>query len=131
MAKSAYLEAKEYKSRIEYKEAVELDNQNPLYLSEYSILLWEYGKLDNALIFANKSLKIRQNIFKENLNHPDLATSFNNIAIIYRDKGDLDNALKFMKKALVIREKILGSDHPYTKGSKYSLEMILKEKNNQ
>jgi tetratricopeptide (TPR) repeat protein len=84
-AQSAYLEAKEYYSRLEYKkakelygEAVEIEPKNEVYLSNFSVVLLEYGDYPNALKYAKKDLEIMEILYKDNPNHPSLATSYNN-----------------------------------------------------
>ena len=42
----------------------------------------------------------------------ELATSYNNIAIVYNYQGKYDQALEYYQKALAIRLKKLGADHP-------------------
>ena len=44
--------------------------------------------------------------------HPDVATTLNNLAGLYRQMGDYEKALPLYQKALDIREKVLGSQHP-------------------
>ena len=43
--------------------------------------------------------------------HPDVASSYNNIGSVYNDQGKKDKALKYFNKALDIRLKKLGKDH--------------------
>ena len=43
---------------------------------------------------------------------PRLATSLNNLAVLYRTKGRYAEAESLYKRALAIDEKALGSDHP-------------------
>ena len=49
--------------------------------------------------------------------HPDTATSYNNIGDVHICLGEYDKALKFHYKALTIREKTIGLEHPSTAGS--------------
>ena len=46
--------------------------------------------------------------------HPNMATTYNNLAVVYADQGNYKEALKYYRKALVIKEKVLGEDHPKT-----------------
>ena len=55
---------------------------------------------------------------------PDVATSFNNIGIVYRKKGDLENALVQHQKALEIRTRVFGSDHPDVAASKENIGLV-------
>ena len=52
---------------------------------------------------------IRKKILPEN--HPDIATSYNNVGYAYCKLGE-NKSLKYSLKALVIREKILPENHP-------------------
>ncbi|CAF3966410.1 unnamed protein product, partial [Adineta steineri] len=53
-------------------------------------------------------------IYQETLpsNHPDLATSYSNIGLTYSEMGEYSKALSYYEKALEIQEKSLPSDHP-------------------
>jgi len=46
--------------------------------------------------------------------HPDTATSLNNLAALLKAKGDYDDAEPLYKRALSICEKVLGKQHPNT-----------------
>ena len=46
--------------------------------------------------------------------HPDTATSLNNLAGLYRAMGDYAQAEPLYQRALAIREKALGPEHPDT-----------------
>ena len=63
-----------------------------------------------ALSFHQKALAIDEKTLPSN--HPHLATSYNNIALVYDNMGEYSQALSFHQKALAIREKTLPSNHP-------------------
>jgi tetratricopeptide (TPR) repeat protein len=44
--------------------------------------------------------------------HPDVATSLNNLAALYRAQGHYEEAAPLYQRALAIRERVLGPDHP-------------------
>jgi tetratricopeptide (TPR) repeat protein len=44
--------------------------------------------------------------------HPDMATSLNNLAILYDDQGKYAEAEPLLLRSLAIMEKALGKDHP-------------------
>ena len=44
--------------------------------------------------------------------HPDLATSYCNIGLVYNRMGEYSKALSYYEKALGIREKSLPATHP-------------------
>jgi hypothetical protein len=56
--------------------------------------------------------------------HPDTATSYNNLAVFYYGQGDFERAYGFIKKAVDVRSKVLPSNHPYLIGSKKWLKII-------
>lgn len=60
----------------------------------------------------NKALKIRKQLLGEN--HPDTATSYNNLGSSYWELGRREKSLEYQEKALEIREKTLGDNHPDT-----------------
>ncbi|CAF1182076.1 unnamed protein product [Rotaria sordida] len=64
----------------------------------------------SALEFYEKALKTREKALPPN--HPDLATSYNNIGSVYDDMGDYSKALEFHEKSYQIFEKALPPNHP-------------------
>jgi tetratricopeptide (TPR) repeat protein len=44
--------------------------------------------------------------------HPDLANSFNNLAVLYDNQGQNTKAEPLFERAPAIREKALGPEHP-------------------
>ena len=61
------------------------------------------------------------------LNHPDTATSYNNLAGLYQAQGKYEEAESYYKKALAIYNKEFGIDHPNTKIIKENLEILYEE----
>ena len=57
-----------------------------------------------------KALEIRQQSLPSN--HPDLASSYNNIGIVYDSMGEYSKALSSYEKALEIRQQSLPPNHP-------------------
>jgi tetratricopeptide (TPR) repeat protein len=45
--------------------------------------------------------------------HPDTATSLNDLALLLKNQGDLAAARPLVERALAIREKALGPEHPH------------------
>ncbi|CAF4380811.1 unnamed protein product, partial [Rotaria sordida] len=68
------------------------------------------GDYSKALEFCEKAHKIFEKALPPN--HPNLATSYNNIGQVYKDMGNYSKALEYYEKALKIREKALPSNHP-------------------
>ena len=46
-------------------------------------------------------------------NHPDTASSYNNLAQVYQEKGELETALDFYNKTLTIKLSTVGDSHPH------------------
>ena len=44
--------------------------------------------------------------------HPDVATSLNNLAVLYRAQGQYAEAEPLYQRALAIRKRVLGPEHP-------------------
>ncbi|MBD2341426.1 tetratricopeptide repeat protein, partial [Calothrix sp. FACHB-156] len=44
--------------------------------------------------------------------HPDVATSYNNLALLYYFQGQYSEAEPLLKKALELRQRLLGEEHP-------------------
>ena len=59
--------------------------------------------------------------------HPDTATSLNNLAFLLTDQGDLAGARPLFERALAIREKALGPEHPDTAMSLNNLAVLLQD----
>ena len=60
----------------------------------------------------NKALFVCARLFGEN--HPDTATSYNNIAGVYEAMGEYEKAVVGYQKALSVFRNVLGDDHPDT-----------------
>ena len=63
-----------------------------------------------AANLLNDALTIREKTLGEN--HPAVAATLNNLAVLYGKRGKYKDAEPLCKRALEIREKVLGSDHP-------------------
>jgi Tfp pilus assembly protein PilF len=59
--------------------------------------------------------------------HPDTATSLNNLAVLLKDQDDLAGARQLYERALAIREKALGPEHPHTATSLNNLAVLLND----
>ena len=58
--------------------------------------------------------------------HPDVATSYNNMAVVYYAKKDLAKAKEYWEKDYAICLKKLGPNHPNTKATKAQLDKMNK-----
>ena len=64
---------------------------------------------DKALRYYTRALRNAINRYGEN--HKDVATSYNNIGVVYCEQGDYSRALEYYKKALIICKYIYGENH--------------------
>ncbi|HEU4855177.1 MAG TPA: tetratricopeptide repeat protein [Nitrosospira sp.] len=72
--------------------------------------LYQKGQYDQAIAVAKKALDVAE---KEPVPHPPtIATSLNNLALLYKSRGQYPQAESLYKRALAIREKAFGTDHP-------------------
>ena len=69
-----------------------------------------------------KALMIRKKIFGEN--HVDVATCFNNLALVYNNLGEYNQAKELHEKALMIRKKIFGENHANAATSYSNLALV-------
>src|SRR3972149_4631639 len=72
--------------------------------------LYQQGQYAEALMVAEEAVKVAEKTFGKD--HPNTATSLNNLAKLYYAQGKYDEAEPRYKQALLIREKALGKDHP-------------------
>lgn len=79
-------------------------------LSDYGDFLRTYGMYQESLEIYLKECKITESLYGNK--HPNMATSYNNIGLVYAAIGKYYQALDYYKKALVIREENSGLEHP-------------------
>jgi len=68
-----------------------------------------YGNYDHAMELYSRIVEIREKVLGKE--HPDTATAYNNIALVYAKQGDDNKALEWYHKALAISEKVLGKEN--------------------
>ena len=71
-------------------------------LNNIGLIFSNKGKLQQALMYYQKSLKIQQEFGEKT----GISTTFNNIGLIYKNQGDIPKALEYYHKALQLREEI-------------------------
>ncbi len=72
--------------------------------------IWPAMREEGAEPLALRSLAIDEKALGPD--HPDVAISLNNLALLYETQGKYAEAEPLYKRALAIREKALGPDHP-------------------
>jgi CHAT domain-containing protein/Tfp pilus assembly protein PilF len=78
-------------------------------LNQQVIKLYNQGKYDEAIPLAQRSLAIREKAL--GTDHPNVATSLNNLALLYDSQGKYAQAEPLHQRSLAILEKVLGTDH--------------------
>jgi tetratricopeptide (TPR) repeat protein len=91
-------------------------------LNEVGWFLLKRGWYEQALPFYQHALAIREKALGPD--HPDTATSLDNLAQLYRAQGKYEQALPLLQRALAIREQQLGPDHPDTATSLDNLAVL-------
>ena len=59
--------------------------------------------------------------------HPDIASSCNNLATALGDQGDLKKAIEYHERALAIWQQTLGPQHPDVASSYNNLANVLRK----
>ena len=74
--------------------------------------LFKQGKYQEAIPLAEKAIELAKRVYGPE--HPNTATSLNNLAELYDYMGEHAKAEPLLQEALRIRQKVLGSEHPDT-----------------
>ena len=75
-----------------------------------SIATTRQGDLDKSLRLTEAAMDLR--IAELGEDHPEVATSYNNLGVLARSKGDYAAARQYHEKALDIRSRVLPEIHP-------------------
>jgi len=79
---------------------------------------------ETRALTATRALEIRGKALGSD--HPDVATSLNNLATVYGDQDKYAEAEPLHKRALEIQGKALGSDHPRVKTTLENYAVLLR-----
>jgi len=69
-----------------------------------------------------EGLAIRKQLLGET--HPDVATSLNNLALLYFNQDLVENAMLLVEQALNMIGQLLGNDHPSTQTLRKNLDIV-------
>ena len=83
------------------------------------------GEYAKAEPLYQEALRIWQKVLGPE--HPDTATSLNNLAALYQAMGEYAKAEPLFQEALRIRQKVLGPEHPDTATSLNNLAVLYEE----
>ena len=101
------------KAKILYQmllDRVSSDKERGDYLHMLGWVYNDRGEYSKALSSYQRSLEIMKVALPPN--HPDLATSYNNIGNVYKDMGEYSKALSSYERSLEIRKVALPANHP-------------------
>jgi len=73
--------------------------------------------------FYKHSLSLRQQLLVEN--HPDVAASLNNLAVLYQSQGRYAEAEPLYVRAIAIYQERLGENHPDTQKVRQNFMILL------
>jgi tetratricopeptide (TPR) repeat protein len=79
-----------------------------------AILLHATGKLEDSERLFNEALQKRR---AEGPDHPDVASTLYQLALLQKDEGKNVEAIGSMSEAVAIWRRVLGDDHPYLASS--------------
>ena len=79
-------------------------------LSQAGYYLHERAQYAQATPLLQRALAISEKVLGPD--HPDVATSLNNLAGLYHTQGQYADAAPLYRRALAIYEKVLGPEHP-------------------
>ena len=82
---------------------------------------YQQGRYGEAEEYFSAALKGAENFGPED---PHLATSLNNLAVLYRTQSKYTEAEPLYQRALAIREKALGPEHPHVATSLNNLAFL-------
>nr|WP_218080813.1 tetratricopeptide repeat protein [Anthocerotibacter panamensis] len=91
---------------IDFPESLETAD----FLEARALLEIALGHYEQAAALLPKSLELRKKFLGEE--HPNVATSLNNLAGLYYSQGRYDEAEPLFQQALGLRRKLLGEEHP-------------------
>ena len=90
---------------------------------ELSSELEEKAKFDDCLEVREALLHSLKELHGGN-DHPDVAATLGNMAIVYKDQGNFDKALEMHNQELEIERKFKGNDHPDVAKTLNNIAMI-------
>ena len=85
-------------------------------------MYYSIGEYNRAKELREKALVIRKKVFGED--HADVATSYNDLAVVYKRLGEYNRAKELHEKALRIYEKIVVEDHLYVERVRNNLALL-------
>ncbi|MGB7443264.1 MAG: tetratricopeptide repeat protein [Coleofasciculaceae cyanobacterium] len=92
-------------------------------LNQQALQLYHGGQYSQAVSLAEDALTLAREIWGEE--HPDLAGSLNNLALLYKTQGKLAAAEPLLQEALAMKKRLFSFDHPDIAGILNNLACLL------
>jgi CHAT domain-containing protein/Flp pilus assembly protein TadD len=86
--------------------------------------LYNQGKSNEAILLAERALAIHRKLLGQE--HRFVATSLNNLALLYENQGRHSEAEPLLRQALEMRKRVLGNEHPEVASSLNNLASLYK-----
>ena len=87
--------------------------------------LWKLGQFTDVRRLLERAIGIQKKALDPD--HPTLATSYSNLALVVQDQGDLAEARRLLQRAIEIEEKAFDPDHPTLATSYSNLASVVKD----
>ena len=102
-----------YKKADQWAEATAYDKEKYSdLLYGYARFLYKYGLYRDAEAVYLRQIPIAEELYGKK--HEKIATSYNDIGVLYKTQCDYGSAMEYLFKAMAIFEKSLGTEHPFT-----------------
>ncbi|XP_044175409.1 uncharacterized protein LOC122958555 [Acropora millepora] len=88
-------------------------------------ILFQMGTFEEGKHHFERSLALKLQLLGSQ--HPDVARSYNKLAVVLSDQGDLKQAKEYHERALAIQQQTLGPQHPDVASSYNNLANVLSD----
>ena len=131
-AEAAYQRAKIAEEGIQYRKAFDHAMRASQLMPEEGRYLNLAGYIANTLGEYDKSigyleLALASDLVTFGKDHPNVATTRNNLGLAWKTKGEYDKAIDYLEVALATMQKVFGDNHPSTQTVQQNLERAQNE----
>ena len=99
-------ERKTWRQSAQEREQFVLLLQPKLVIDSKTLHAYSHGDARQAVSFFERALAIKEQVYQETPNHPDIASTLNNLGAAWRALGDAKQAVSFYQRALAIKEQV-------------------------
>jgi tetratricopeptide (TPR) repeat protein len=120
---------REYQQALELREQLHGAQGLPLAstLNNLGAASLAQGNHEVALSYFSRAREIHELAYQDQ-EHPDWATTLNNLGMAYQFMQDLDQAEALFQESFAMRKRILPPNHPHLAGSLNNLGLIEEER---